>query len=243
MSLNHSFPDITLKLYLYKLKAHSFFLYSLITVQLLALFFSYGGVSYMSSGNGEVSVHLNTYSAGLVIAFTLLWIFFVGYQLPTSRYKKLELPLVANNLSGCVSDIGVLLTACVFGGITSSLFGVILRILMFLRFNPEQILLEHFFLSPGDLLLGITAGIMYMAAFSALGYLMSMFVRINMAFILIIPAVIFGLTRIYPNSLQGFLEYFGAEASLPLFALKITVATILIYGASILLSNRKESVQ
>lgn len=243
MSLNHSFPDITFKLYRYKLKAHSFFLYSLITVQLLALFFSYGGVSSMSSGNGEVSVHLNTYSASLVIAFTLLWIFFVGYQLPTSRYKKLELPLVANNLSGCVSDIGFLLTACVFGGLTSSLFGVILRILMFLRFNPEQILLEHFFLSPGDLLLGITAGIMYMAVFSALGYLLGMFVRISMAFILIIPAVIFGLTRIYPNSLQGFFEYFGAEASLPLFALKITVATILIYGASLLLSNRKESVQ
>ncbi|AET70147.1 hypothetical protein Desor_4743 [Desulfosporosinus orientis DSM 765] len=240
MFLNNNFLRGSLKLYRYKLKAHSFLLYSLIAAQLLALLFSLGGTSHMASSNGEVSVTLNMYSASLVIAFTLFWIFFVSYQLPTSRYKKLERPLVVNSLSGSVSDIGFLLTACVFGGITSSLFGIILRIFVFVRSNPAQILHDHFFLTLGDLLIGMAAGIMYMVVISAIGYLMGMLVRISMAFILIIPAILFGLIRVYTNSMQHFLEYFTAESSLPLFILKIIAATIIVYGASILLSDRKE---
>lgn len=51
--------------------------------------------------------------------------------------------LVTNRVSDNLSNIGVLLTACVFGGTTASLSGVLLRVVMYFTFNRSQIIIER----------------------------------------------------------------------------------------------------
>lgn len=244
MSLKEAdLPSISLKQYVYKLKAYSNLFYGLILVQMIALLFSLNGTSYMSSSNGELFVSLKIYSANLVIAFSFFWVLFVAIQLTTKQYKKIELPLVTNRLSGNLSDAGFLMTACVFGGITSSLIGVLLRVVMYFTFDRSQIIFNKFLLTFSDLLLGMIVAILYMVLISALGYLMGVLTKVSMAFVIIIPSVILGLLRVYTDFVQTLIVFFTRETSLPLFALKLIITSLILFGVSILLSNRREVSQ
>jgi|SRR5665648_90122 len=124
MSLNEvSLLSISLKQYFYKLKVNTNLLNGLMFAQLIALLFSLGGVGSMSSGNGQLTVSLSNYSANMIIIFSIIWIIIVALDLTTKAYKQMEIPLVGNRLTGNLSDIGFLMTASVFAGITSSLGG------------------------------------------------------------------------------------------------------------------------
>ncbi|MDO0821680.1 hypothetical protein [Desulfosporosinus nitroreducens] len=236
--------SISLKQYVYKLKAYSTLFYGLLLAQIIALFFSLlNGISYMSSGNGELSVSVNTYSASLVIIFSFFWILFAAIQLTTKQYKQLENPLVTNSISRNLSNIGFLMTACVFGGITSSLVGVLLRIIMYFTFDRSQIISDEFILAFSDLLLGISVAILYMVLISGIGYLTGVLTKVSMAFVIIIPAVIIGISKAYTDIFQSLIKFFTLESSLPLFGLKVIITSILLFGVSILISNREEVSQ
>ena len=242
MSLkNINLLSISLKQYFYKLKAYTNLLNRLILTQILALFFSLvGGTGMMSSSNGELLVSLKTYSAGTVIVFSFLWIVIVAILLTTKQYKKIEIPLVVNRLSGSLSDVGFLLTASVFAGITSSLAGVFLRVIMYFTFDRSKIIFDGFFLTFSDLLLGMVVAILYMGLISAIGYFIGMLAQVNMAFVILTPVVIFGSLRVYTDFYQTAFRFFAFEVSLPLFALKVISLSIVLFGASLFLSNRME---
>jgi len=150
--------SISLKQYFYKLKANTGLLNRLIITQIFALFLSLvGGSGMRSSSNGELSVSLKTYSASTVIFFSLLWIVIVAIFLTTKQYKKIEIPLVVNRLSGSLSDVGLLMTASVFAGITSSLAGVFLRVIMYFTFDRSKLVINGFVLPLSDLWLGFNS--------------------------------------------------------------------------------------
>ncbi|EGW37632.1 putative membrane protein [Desulfosporosinus sp. OT] len=230
--------SISCKQYFYKLKAYSFLVHSLIIVQLIALLFSMGGVFNMSSGNGELSVSVKSYNSNIVIVFSLLWIMFIAVQLISRPYKKMEFPLVTNRLSGNLSNIGFLVTGCLFGGITSSLVGVLLRLITYFMFDRSQVVFNRFFLS--DLLLGIFVAILYMLLFSALGYFIGVLAQLNVSFVIIIPAVILGVLRVYNDFSQSVFKFFAFEVSLIMFVLKVIITSTILFSFSIFLSNRKE---
>ena len=233
--------SISLKQYLYKLKAHTGLLNRLIITQMLALFFTLaGGSGMMSSGNGELSVSLKTYSASTVIVFSFLWIVIVAILLTTKQYKKVEIPLVANRITGNLSDIGLLMTASVYAGITSSLAGVFVRVIMYFTFDRSKIVIDGFFLTFSDLLLGMVVAILWMILISALGYFIGIVAQINLAFVILISVTIFGTLRVYANFYLFVFKYFVSEVSLPLFALKVISLTVVLFGASLFLSNRME---
>ncbi len=232
--------SISLKLYKYKLKAYSTLFYGLILAQIIALLFSLSGISHMSSSNGELSVSVSIHSANLVIVFSLFWILFIAIQLTSKEYKKLELPLVSNKLSGNLSDVGFLMTACVFGSITSSLVGVLLRVLMYFTYDRSQIIYDQFFILFSDLLLGIVVTTFYMVLISAIAYLTGLLIKVSMAFVILIPAAIFGLLRVYTDFFQAVIISFTRETSLPIFGLKVIIVSLIIFGICVLLSNRRE---
>lgn len=244
MSLKKIDPlSISLRLYFYKLKGYSVLLYGLILAQIIALLFSLNGISYMSSNNGELSVSVNTYSASLVIVFSLFWIFYTAIQLTTKRYKRIEIPLVANNITGHLSDMGFLMTASLFGGLTSSLTGVLLRVIMYFTFKRSQLIVDQFFLPFTDLLLGTAVAALYMVLISAIGYLIGVLTKVSIAFVIVIPAMIFGLLRVYTDFIQTLVAFFTRETSFPIFVLKVLITSMLLFGFSFLLSNRREAVQ
>lgn len=232
--------SISLKQYYYKLKAYSSLVHSLIIVQMIALLFSLGGVSHMSSNNGKLSVSVQSYSSNIAIVFSLFWIAFIAVQLVSKPYKKMELPLVMNRLSGDLSNVGFLMTVCVFGGITSSLVGVLLRVITYFAFDRSQIVFNGFFLAYADLLLSMCIAILYMLLISALGYFIGVLTQLNGAFVIIIPVVILGVLKVYTDFAQSVFKFFAFEVSLSMFVLKVFITSIILFGISIFLSNRME---
>ena len=235
-----SLSSVTLKQYFYKLKAYSTLVNGLIILHIFALLISLGGVSNIASGNGELSLSIKYYSANIAIAFAFFWIFFVAINLTTKQYKNWDFALVTNRVSSNLSNIGVLFSACVFGGLISTLFSVLLRVVIYFTSDTSQIILNGFYPAYTDLLLGIAIAILYMLLIAAAGYFVGVLTQINILFALIIPAVIVGLTRVDYQYAKNVLEFFISEASPLLFVLKIIATSILLFGLSVLVSNRME---
>lgn len=241
MSLQEvSLRAITFKQYAYKLKGYSNLFYGLLIAQILGLLFSMGGVGNMGATNDSLRVSLRTYSSNVVIVFSFLWIFISASSLGTKPYRNMEFSLVTNALSSNLSNVGILLTCSVFGGITSSLIGVLLRTIVYFTFSRTQIVLDGFFIAPTDLILGIFVTSLYMLLISSVAYLARMLVEINMALAIIIPLIGIGLLRIYNNFFMAIYTFIILENSWLLFTLKVLILSIILFGISVLLANRME---
>lgn len=64
---------------------------------------------------------------------------------------------------------------------------------MYFTVDRSMMVYNEFCLSSSDLLLGMAAAILYMTLISALGHFMGILSQLSMAFVIIIPAVIFGV--------------------------------------------------
>jgi len=82
--------------------------------------------------------------------------------------------------------------------------------------------------------------ILYMLLISALGYLIGVLAQLNGAFIIIIPAVILGVLRVYTNFTLSVFKFFTLDVDLSRFVLKVIITAIILFGVSIFLSNRME---
>lgn len=68
MSLNKvTMPQVVFKQYRYKLTAYHQVFTSLVVLQLLALFFSFGGVMTTGGGGYGVDANLTTYSGDIIV--------------------------------------------------------------------------------------------------------------------------------------------------------------------------------
>jgi len=236
-----SLLSISFKQYYYKLKAHTGLLNRLLLTQILALLFSLiGGTSSMGTSSGQLSVTVRSYSANMVIVFSILWVIIVAVLLTTKPYKQLERPLVGNRLTGNLSDVGFLMTACVFAGVTSSLGGVLLRNVMYFISDRSTMALDGFFLTFTDLMFGMVVAILVLVLVSAMGYLVGVLVQANKVLAILIPVVIMGALRVYTHLEQFVLEFYFVNASLPWFALKVIITSITLFGVSIMISDRME---
>lgn len=236
MSLKEvSLQSITLKQYVYKIKGYSNLFFALLIAQVLSLVFSLQGTMHSSHGNGELSVSVIAYTADIVISFSFFWIMITSFSIVSKYYKNTEFSLVANRLSSSLSDVGFLVTCSVFSGITASLCGVLLRVIGYFTFERTQILLEGFFVSPADLILGIFVTSLYLFLLSSVGYLGGTLVERNKIFVIVIPVFLFGVRdfiwKIYSNVF---------ESSLILFVLKILTLSVILFGTSTLISKGME---
>lgn len=242
MSLNEvSLASASLRQYIFKLKGYSTLSFGLLMAQIFALFSSFGGMSgSMSSGSEELRVSVSNYSGNIAIAFTLIWIVIMAITLTTKLYRNRGFTLVTNRVSDNLSNIGVLLTACVFGGTTASLSGVLLRVIMYFTFNRSQIVTNGFHVAYSDLLLGMAVSVLYLVLVAAIGYLIGILTQIHIIFAILIPALLVGLPRTYTHTVQSIIEYYVLETVPLLFALKIIITAMVLFGLSVLLSNRME---
>ncbi len=229
---------ITYKQYGYKLKAHMSFVPGLIVAQIIALLLSLGGVSGVGSGGMDLFVTINNYSANIVIVMTFIWLFAITTSI-AGNTLKMDLTLVSNRLSGNLSNAGLLLTASIFGGLTASLFNVLLRFIIYFAFDRAEIISNGFYPSFADLLLGMALTILYMLLIAAAGYLFGVSKLLGILTIIILAAII-GLARTNFWFFKIIINFFTAETSPLLFTLKIIIAAIIIFGLSTVVSNRME---
>jgi len=240
MSLSNNLWSVTSRQYLYKLKANISWIISLIVIQILALVFSLSGAQSMSGGSNSLMVNVRFYSADLIITFTFFWLFFMAAKLTAAHYKTMDFTLVTNRLSSHLSNIGLLLTAAIFAGISSSLMSFVLKLIMYFAFDHAQINVNGFYPVISDILLGINMTVLYMTLIASLGYLSGILFQIHVLFMALFPSVLFGLARVNPQALKFMFDFFAAETSPLAFTLKIIFTSLGLLSLSCLVSNRME---
>ncbi|UNC93487.1 hypothetical protein [Candidatus Contubernalis alkaliaceticus] len=237
--------SIVKKQYRYKTKANAGVFFNLIAAQMLAFLFSLNGVASSGGGSMEgMSYTIKHISGDIIIIFTLIWAFMVGINMANNGFK-IDFSFISNRQSSHLSSIAFLLTAAVVGGLTATLCGVLLRVVMFFAHSGVDTV-SGFWIAPLTMLSSIFAAILYTLLFSCLGYFVSMLVQRNKAFALLLPGLFFGTLMVETRStgqaqlLTNTLEFFTKESSPALFVLKIILVSAVLLGSVILFSDRME---
>lgn len=246
-SAGQSFPwFITAKAffnqYLYKIKAYSNYLCSLILAQLIAFVLSLGGT--MTDISANYAYHY--YNAGLIILPTMFWALVIPFLLCTRSSKNQAFALPGNRLSDALSDIAYLLTGCLFGGITVTLAGIALRVPVYFG-NRGAVFLDGFFPDPSITFTVFATTALYILFFAAVAYLCGVIIRFHKAFIVILPASIVGAIMLIYNTLYehdtAFMDWWNHVLfanAFQSFARLTIVFSVLFFAAAVLLSIRLE---
>jgi hypothetical protein len=237
--------DVVKKQYFYKLKAYIQVFMTLVILQLLAIFFSFNGTGMMGVGNGTIEIEVRYYSADIVVAFTMLWGFITAILITTKAYRNDDFAFVTNRVSSNLSNALFLLTASIIGGITAILSTYLMKVIMYFFVGDIFVKSTNAMVAPNELLVGILATIFYVFLFCALGYFVGTLVQISKIFIILLPALFFGSlflaeTRGNAGIVQNVFEFIFMESSVPLFIVKIMIATGLLFFSAVILSNRME---
>lgn len=235
--------DVVKKQYRYKLKSYSQVLVSLMMIQLLAVVFSLNSVSSSATSSNTLDLEIRYYSADIVVGFTILWGFITAIITTTKAHRHNDLIFISNRLCSNLSNLLILLTASIVGGITAMLSGFLLKLIILFKNN---IIVDGMTgISPSDLLLGIVTTSLYIFLFCAIGYLAGTLVNLNRIFIILLPALLIGSvflagTRGKSGAIENFFILFFTENSLPLFIAKVLIAAVLFFAGAFALSNRME---
>ncbi|HPT34122.1 MAG TPA: hypothetical protein PLS32_05745 [Bacillota bacterium] len=244
MSLTEtSVPAVAWKQYRFKTKIYAANLITLLAAQLLGLLLSLRGVGFSGYSTETVTYQITYISGDIIVVITLIWAFVVGYNLAGNSFKQ-DFVFVSNRLSSHFSNIAYLLTSAVIAGVTASLGGILLRVLVLLAYGGQN----HFglFIPPLDLAGGIFAAILYALLVSAGGYLFGMLVQLSRAFIVLVPGLLIGAlymevkTTGQARLLLDAINFFVQESSYFLFFVKVFLAVVLGFALVIFFSQRME---
>ncbi|WP_010677510.1 hypothetical protein [Bacillus timonensis] len=239
MSLtNASLLEVVKKQLFFKVRAYYGAFTSLVTVQAIALLFSFNGVGSM----GSSGIQISSYSGSMIFVFTAFWAFITAITLTTKPYHYIDFSFVTNRMSSHLSTVGMLVVYSFIASITSTFAGILLRLILFFKEGSEKIITNHFFLSFSDLLVGIYIGALYLILFATLGYLIGMFTQINKLFGFVIPALIigWGIYEVRQFDKVTSISFFFNETSILLFSIKVVITVALLVWIVIAATNRLE---
>ncbi|WP_338753661.1 hypothetical protein [Bacillus sp. FJAT-52991] len=244
MSLtNVTLGNVVKKQYVFKLKSYIGALTALISVQLLAMFFSFNASSMSSTSREGLTVKITYYSADIVVIFTIVWAFIIASILPTKAYRNDDFTFVTNRVSSHISNILILFTLSMLGGITAISVSFLLRVIAYFFTDIQFTNINYLFHAPHHLLIGVIAASLYMFLFSALGYFAGTLVQLSRAFIFLLPILYLGPLLVGATSgrdMTAIYQFFFGESSILLFVIKVFITVALLFTCSIALSNRME---
>ncbi|MEH7384377.1 hypothetical protein V7147_03020 [Bacillus sp. JJ1521] len=240
MSLtNASLLDVVRKQLVFKVRSYYGTFSSLVTVQAIALLFSFNGVGSMGMGG---SISISTYSGSMIFAFTIFWAFITAITLSTKPYHYIDFSFVTNRMSSHLSTIGMMIIYSFIASITSTFAGILLRVILFFKDGGNKIIADHFFLPFSDLLVGIYVGTLYLMLFATLGYLIGMFTQMNKLFGFVIPALLIGwaIFEVRANDKVSYIMFFASESSIFTFTIKVVITVAVLMWIVIAATNRLE---
>ncbi|MGI1658290.1 MAG: hypothetical protein ACRKFN_04885 [Desulfitobacterium sp.] len=240
-----SLQQITAKQYLYKLKGHSGMVFILVAIQMLSILFSLGTRSSMSSSNEFLQVIVNSYSGEIFLIFSFIWMVVVASFLVSQPYQSIEFSVVNNRVTSHLSNILLIFTYAAFAGITSTLMAIPQRVLILMTLEESEFLFGGLQIVPGDLLLGSLVAFLYLLLFGATAYFiqtisLSLSKKLGIILWITLFAFGFGFIRIFAFQIGNLLNFYFRESSLGLFVGKVIGSIILLFGLSILISQRTE---
>jgi hypothetical protein len=241
MSLTSANMNVVVKRqYLFKLKANIDAFSSLIGIQVIALLFSLGGMGMSGSSSSYFTLTVRSYSADVVMAFTMIWGLVTAITITTRSYRNFDFTFVTNRLSSNLSNVLFLVTASLLGGVTSILSGYLVRVAGYFFLGHTLYSSE---MAVGELILGIIAASLYILTASSIGYLFGTLAQVSKAFIIVIPALLIGFLFLdisfNPMPIQQEIyQFYFIESSFILFLIKILLTTAILFGTSSILFNR-----
>jgi hypothetical protein len=239
----NEFLILTIKKYLFKLRSYSGYLCGLILAQVLALAFSLSGASSFGISVGNTHVTVGSYSALLALVFSVVWVFIISVLLASRACKDASFSFPGNRLTDSLSDLAYILTGCLFGALTTALFGSALRVVTLMVF-PGHVLAQGFAPVFSDLCVIAAAAFFYMLLVSAVGFFSGTLFRLSKLFIVVVASIIvFFFFSVAIGGLSIWSEIGGflfQEESLPFFALIMGGISLLFYAAGTLISNCME---
>jgi hypothetical protein len=241
MSLTSANMNVVVKRqYLFKLKANIDAFSSLIGIQVIALLFSLGGMGMSGSSSSYFTLTVRSYSADVVMAFTMIWGLVTAITITTRSYRNFDFTFVTNRLSSSLSNVLFLVTASLLGGVTSILSGYLVRVAGYFFLGHTLYSSE---MAVGELIIGIIAASLYILTASSIGYLFGTLAQVSKAFIIVIPALLIGFLFLdisfNPMPIQQEIyQFYFIESSFILFLIKILLTTAILFGTSSILFNR-----
>lgn len=239
--IENSLFEITKKQYIYKLKAYMDFFFNMALVQLLAAVISMGGVGGSGMSSEQLKYSAKFFSTDMVIGITLMGAFIMAIYLTITNYRDMDFTFVSTRLSSHLSNIAFLVTAGVAGAVTANLSGFFIRILVYLTNSSQDIVGQNFFVAPWDLFVGIIVTILYFALIAATGYFIGMLTQLHKIFSIFMGTLL--LSTVFlgtgPKSVE-MVVFFTGESSFALFLTKVILTVLILFGASIKMSNRLE---
>jgi hypothetical protein len=243
MSLtNAKLSNVVRRQFGFKLKANIDAFNSLVGIQTVALLFSIGGVGAYGMSSDYVSINVKSFSADLVIIFTMIWGFASAITITTRPYRHHDFTFVTNRLSSSLSNILFLLAASILGGVTATLSGYLLRVVGYFLNGPS---IYSPGISVGELFLGIIVTSLYVFLASSLGYLCGTFAQVSKFIIIALPSLLIGILfvdfTINRNPMVGEVyQFYFSETSLGLFFVKTILTSVVLFAASTNILNRLE---
>jgi hypothetical protein len=236
--------DVVKKQFRFKMKSYRGMFTSLMMLQIIGILFSLGGEGGGGGGSETFSYDMNYFSGNIILAFMMIWAFISAIVVTTQAYRFDDYSFVANRLSSHLSNILFLGWASVIGGVTFVLASQSLKLAIL--FQKDREFIESQPITMQQMAEGLAATILYLFLFTALGYLVGMLVQRNKAFIIILPALLFGslFLNVFLASESTLVidigQIFVLETSFLLFMLKVLLTSALAYATSVWISNSLE---
>ena len=236
--------DVVKKQFRFKMKSYRGMFTSLMMLQIIGILFSLGGEGGGGGGSDTFSYDMNYYSGNIILAFMMIWAFISAIVVTTQAYRFDDYSFVANRLSSHLSNILFLGWASVIGGVSFVLASQSLKLAIL--FQKDRGFIESQPITMPQMAEGLAATILYLFLFTALGYLVGMLVQRNKAFIIILPALLFGslFLNVFLASESTLVidigQIFVRETSILLFMLKVLLTSALAYAISVWISNSLE---
>lgn len=229
--------------FMYKARAYSSMFAAMILAQAAAVFFSFAGTGGMAaSSNPSASLALD-YFQEIIMSYTIMWGLTFAVILTIKKGRDMDFTFVSNRLSSDLSNVLLLLSGAVWGGITATLASIAFRGIMFAIKGSGSIILEGFFLAPSAILTAMVSAVFYMLLFMSLGYLSGMLMQLSKVFVVLVPALLLFLlvTPVQDiKVIKNITDFFFREDSLPVFLLKTAAAASAGFFLSALLFCRME---
>ncbi|MBM7599640.1 hypothetical protein JOC34_002008 [Virgibacillus halotolerans] len=244
MSLSEiSLGNLVKKQFFYKLNAYTGVFSSMVLIQVIAIFFSFGAVS---SGSGRFGVQINVdyHSADTLIIFTMLWAFINAVTIITKKYRDDDFAFVTNRVSNNVSNMLFLVAASFIGGVTAILSTFLIRVISYFVLRDHSVIGYDVMYSVQEIFSGLLVVFLYLLLFCALGYLAGTISQLHKSFVVLLPVVVMGcliMIVIYGSEvLLHVIEFYSKETNTLLFVGKTVITSFLLFAGAIILSNRLE---
>ncbi|MCM3390137.1 hypothetical protein LG296_00750 [Ureibacillus chungkukjangi] len=239
MSLTHkTFPQVVLTQVKWKVMAYSQALITLLILQIVMYYFNYSGSGMSTRGNGLLSLQTHFYSLDGFVISTCLWSFVTAYLIQTKDYRKTNLSIVSNRVTGNIANALVLVfysfIATIIVHMSLYILVAFIQLVKGITMFPDVSLFNflHFLVSFCLILLAASSGYFLSSLFNLSKILGGLFV------------IFFGLFlfRVFDEQLLTIMRFYF-EAGYLLFIVKALITASLFFTLPVVFLNRKEVVR